>query len=359
VTLDAGAGFASYLWSTGSRNRSITVKSTSTFSVTVTNSDGCSALSSSVTTLVHTRPAPQIAASGSLAFCPGDSVVLDAGGGFASYLWSNGAATRSIIVKAGGTFTVTVANIFGCSSTSAPVATTVYSAPKPAVTANGPLAFCDGGSVQLDAGAGWTSHLWSTGARTRRITVTQAGLYNVTVENEHGCKGESDIVTVTVYARPATPTITRLVNTLTSTVATAYQWNLNGIAIPGATARTHTATRNGRYTVTVSNEHGCTATSAPLDVTLLGVEENTAPAGGFTVFPDPNLGSVTVEAEFESAVDVEIVLTNLLGQRIASFEEKAVRHLLRSMNTSSLTPGVYLIQLRYGDTILTRRIVRQ
>ncbi len=41
--------------------------------------------------------------------------------------------------------------------------------------------FCSGGSTILDAGSGYTSYLWSTGATTQTITVSAQGTYSVTV----------------------------------------------------------------------------------------------------------------------------------------------------------------------------------
>jgi gliding motility-associated-like protein len=46
----------------------------------------------------------------------GDSIVLDAGAGFTTYNWSNGATTRTISVKASGKYFVTVTNASGCSA---------------------------------------------------------------------------------------------------------------------------------------------------------------------------------------------------------------------------------------------------
>ena len=47
----------------------------------------------------------------------GNTVTLDAGAGFTSYLWSNEKTTQTIEVGQGGTYTVTVANEFNCETT--------------------------------------------------------------------------------------------------------------------------------------------------------------------------------------------------------------------------------------------------
>lgn len=46
--------------------------------------------------------------------CKGSETVLDAGGGFASYLWNTGETTQKIIVSESGNYQVTVSNSFGC-----------------------------------------------------------------------------------------------------------------------------------------------------------------------------------------------------------------------------------------------------
>ncbi len=60
------------------------------------------------------------------------------------------------------------------------------------ITAEGPTSFCNTGSVKLTASGG-TRYLWSNGASTPSITVTQPGTYSVVVSNAAGCNNEKDI----------------------------------------------------------------------------------------------------------------------------------------------------------------------
>lgn len=94
---------------------SATTAASGTYLVTVTNSAGCTAVFSTVAT-VNTLPAtPTI--SGGPQFCPGTNLTIDAGAGYSSYLWSNSGNTQAITVNTPGTYTVTVANAFGCTIT--------------------------------------------------------------------------------------------------------------------------------------------------------------------------------------------------------------------------------------------------
>ena len=123
VLLTANAG-SSYLWSTGATKRSITVKNTGSFTVTVTFANGSSATSSATTVTVNTLPAATVTANGTTTFCQGDSVILTSSAG-TSYLWNNEATTRSITVKTAGSYSVKVTNGNNCSSTSASISVTI------------------------------------------------------------------------------------------------------------------------------------------------------------------------------------------------------------------------------------------
>src|SRR5258708_39845776 len=71
------------------------------YTVTVTDANGCSATSAATVVTVNPPPVATIAPSGPVAFCAGGNVTLTASAG-ASYLWSPGNATSARIGSAAG-----------------------------------------------------------------------------------------------------------------------------------------------------------------------------------------------------------------------------------------------------------------
>ncbi len=197
--LDAGAGYSSYLWSTGATTRTIAVSTAGGFSVTVTNAGGCTA-DTSVTTSLFTPPVPLI--SGAAGFCTGSSTTLTAAAGYASYLWSTGSTSSSITVNTAGTYTVTVTDNNGCSGSNSIV---VAPFPSPTPVISGTLSFCGGTSTTLNAGPGYSSYLWSTGATTQTISVNTVATFTVTVTNANGCSASASATTTNTGSLPAVP----------------------------------------------------------------------------------------------------------------------------------------------------------
>ncbi len=110
----------SYLWSTGETTQTITVSpaTTTAYTVTVTDVAGCSGTSPEHLVTVNALPTPVI--SGPSQVITGENVTLDAGAGYASYLWSTGDTTQTITVApmVTTTYAVTVTDSNGCSGTS-------------------------------------------------------------------------------------------------------------------------------------------------------------------------------------------------------------------------------------------------
>ncbi|HSY49453.1 MAG TPA: hypothetical protein VLC46_11620 [Thermoanaerobaculia bacterium] len=297
ITLTAPAGY-SYQWRFGSSNvdtaQSIVIGESGSYTVTVTDANGCSATSTPTMITANALPVATITAGGATTICAGGSVTLTASSG-ASYLWSTGATTQAIAASNTGNYSVTVTDANGCSATSSPTTVTVNAIPTATITAGGPTTFCAGGSVTLTASSG-QSYLWSTGATTQAITVNSGGNYRVTVTGANGCSATSSPTTVTVNANP-TATITAGGPTtfcaggsvtLTASSGASYLWST------GDTSPSIAVFNSGSYSVTVTNTSGCSVTSSPTTVTVNANPTATITAGGPTTFCVG--GSVTLTA---------------------------------------------------------------
>lgn len=234
TVLDAGAGYATYAWAGpngfAANSQQATVNEPGIYTVTVSAAGGCTG-TASVAVTVGASLNPTIA--GSTAFCTGGSATLDAGSGYATYIWAgpNGftANIQQPTVNTPGTYTVTVSNASGCSGTDAHPLT---ANPLPTPTITGPTTVCSGNAVTLDAGAGYTAHLWSSTATTQTISATTAGIYAVTVTDGNGCTG-TDTHTLTISGLTPPPCQSALTlpipNSTNVPVSTALQWS----ATPG------------------------------------------------------------------------------------------------------------------------------
>jgi hypothetical protein len=296
VILTCSAG-STYLWSNGATTASINITTAGSYSVRVTNANGCQSAPSVATVVtVNALPAtPTITAGGPVTFCAGGNVTSTSSAG-TTYLWSNGATTPSINVTTSGSYTVQVKNASGCqSAASAATVVTVNALPiTPTITASGPTTFCAGGNVTLTSSAG-TSYLWSNGGTTQSINITSSGSYTVKVTNANGCQSAASVATVvTSNALPSIPTITAGGPTtfcaggsvtLTSSAGTTYLWS-NGAITP-----TINITASGSYTVQVTNANGCQ--SAVSAATIVNV--NALPvvnAGTDTTIPNGTSTSI-------------------------------------------------------------------
>jgi gliding motility-associated-like protein len=272
VTLSSSAG-STYLWSNGATTASINITTSGSYTVQVTNANGCqSALSAATVVTVNAIPAtPTVTAGGSTTFCDGTSITLTSSAE-TIYLWSNGATTQSINITSSGSYSVQVSTASGCqSATSVATIVTVNALPvTPIITAESPTTFCDGDVVTLTSSPGM-DYLWSNGASTPSVNITTAGNFTVQVSNASGCKSAQSVPTlVTVNALPLTtasnngPVCAGTVLNLTGGPAgmTSYYWTGPGeftsLLQNPSVSDSATLDMAGLYTLTVFNSNGCT-----------------------------------------------------------------------------------------------------
>jgi hypothetical protein len=179
------------------------------YDVTVTDVKGCSATASAILTSTSSVPSGVVTASGPTTICMGDSVTLTASPAD-SYSWSNGLTAQSIVVKASGSYTVTVTNAGACSNVSPATSVSVITLPSAALTAGGPTTFCQFDSVILSTTANadfnyeWLMDGATIPSETNAVyKAMQTGSYQVRTYNICGSDTSASIpVTVKITPLP-------------------------------------------------------------------------------------------------------------------------------------------------------------
>lgn len=198
VNVTGGQSPYTYSWNTGSTSSGITGLTPGSYSVTVTDALGSTQNNSF--TVTSTSTASLSVSTANSTICQGDSTVLTASNA-ASYLWSTGETTASILVNPSTTqmYSVTATFADGC-TLSAQSQVVVNQVPTVSISAL-TTTICEGGSVALNA-SGANSYSWSTNESGAQIAVapTTNSTYFVTGTNS-GCSA-IDSVEITVNQRP-------------------------------------------------------------------------------------------------------------------------------------------------------------
>jgi hypothetical protein len=199
IVLSAGFGFLSYNWNNGlSFNPTLAVSTSGFYFVAITDSNGCS---NNDTVLVGIHPLPGVELGNDLSGC-GVNITLDGGQGYAEYDWNDGAGTSQYYtVTASGNYTIEVTDQYGCSA-----ADTVHVDlfPLPVIDLGGEIPLLVSDSLQLDAGPGFISYLWSTGQTSQTITIRgwehTAGPVEITVTvmDDNGCTNTAHITVMII-----------------------------------------------------------------------------------------------------------------------------------------------------------------
>jgi SprB repeat/Secretion system C-terminal sorting domain len=266
-----GTGPYTYRWNTGATTAAIIGIPSGTYSVTITDANGCTGSSTGTvvnppaTTLTTTRVSPGCGAGGST----NGSATASATGGRPpfTYRWSNGQTTATATGLSVGTYFVTATDAKGCNTTASVVLTSSAGFTLNATGSNASCGSSNGGAaVSVTGGTAPFRYTWSTGATTQTLSNLGAGSYTVTVSDASGC---SAVATATVNA------VGNLNISLTSTNAACGIANGSVTATPtsgtapfryawsnGATTQTIGTLGAGTYTVTVTDASGCTATGS-------------------------------------------------------------------------------------------------
>lgn len=356
ATVSGGTSPFGYLWSDGQTSDVATGLVAGTFSITVTDFNGCF-----ITAMVavnndsgptHYINSTNVNCNG---VCDGAATVVTAGG-FPpfSFIWSTGDIQQTIDSLCTGTYSVTVEDSAGCLSALSAVITEPAAIVLTISTTN---AFCgvnDGtATVSATGGTPPYSYLWSNGQTTASSTGLAVGTYSVTVTDSAGCDAT------------ATVTISQSIEITLALTATPDSGSANGTATASAsggtppysylwenlqTDSTATGLSSGYYSVEVTDINGCTAEDS-IEVPLyIGLSPVTDSKFQFSVYPNPVRGELKIFFKMPSSETMQITLFNTLGQETEIFAgETGEGEQILNFDTGKLSTGVFYLRVIIGN----------
>lgn len=286
---------------------SIDVTTSGTYYVT-SSSVACIGTSQSVVVQVTAGLEPMITNVGSLTFCNGDSVLLQASLGFGSYQWYlNGQAIPDAFTETwtsfvGGEYAVEVSS--GTCNGVSPVTTVAVYIPESFMITPDPVPTqCPGDDVLLAVPDDFNPYQWTHDGDpfgnpfSNDQMVDESGDYQVSGVDANGCSVISQIVSVNYFPDPDPqqnpPADTFLCDGETTELSidpiyVTYQWRFNGQNIPNATSNTLTASQDGNYSVIVTTANGCSFNSNVISIDVLPpINVNVNPQGPVTTCTAP------------------------------------------------------------------------
>jgi len=339
-------------WSTGEVGPEITVATTGNYTATAYANNG----KTYSDTVQVTFTSLQVELGENRSICATCSTTLDAGPGYSSYLWNTGATTQTINVTASGTYTVSVTNENNCTAADTIAVTVNTQAPavSPVFELGANQSICQGQSVKLVAYTGTDAVVkWNTGATGSELTVITAGVYTATAYGNNGTQF-TDSVEVTVSNIKVD--LGEDIVTCSSCPVTldagpgysSYLWNT------GATTPSITATTPGTYTVTVTNQDGCTATDA---INVLTIKK--APIKLVEVLPNPFpiSAQIKVTMETRASVAIEVFVDGQLTDVLFKGQLKPGESSF-IFQPAGNKQNMYILRVSSGGQVITYKLVK-
>ncbi len=307
VAASGGTGPYTYAWTpSGGTGSSTTGRPAGTYTVTVTDANGCTV---QATVTITQPPAITLTPTQTNVLCNGGltgsaSVVASGGTGTYTYAWAPSGGTGATATGLGaGTYTVTVSSPAGCT------ATQIFNITAPPVlTTTGAQTnvLCNGGTtgsatVTPSGGVGPYTYSWApTGGTAAIATGLTAQTYTVTVTDANGCTATRTFTITQPPALTSTTSFTQATCNMSNGSASVavsggvgpytYSW-----APTGGTGATASGQPSGIYTVTFTDANGCTGT-ATVNIPNAAAPSATITATTPVVCFGGNTGSATVAA---------------------------------------------------------------
>lgn len=355
ATLDAANAGATYLWNDNSTAQTLTATASDIYFVTVTDSNGCSAIDS-INVTINALPVVNL---GSDTTQCGGSVALDAGNAGSTFMWSDSSAAQTLTVSSSGIYYVTVTDSLNCASSDT-VNVTINPLPSVSISALQTSVCINNPPIPLTGSpAGGTFS--GNGVTPNTFTPSAAGagtwMATYTYTDSLGCSS-SDSTAITVNALPvvsvtaaSSPVCFDDANVVLTGAPAGGTFSGPGVS---GNQFDPSVAGNGTQTVTYvfTDSNNCSA-SATTSVTVdacVGVIENTTTP--FTMFPNPSNGNVTLNLNYSNSL-VEVV--DVLGNTVSSQRYNNAGQVQLNMNDAA--EGIYFVRVTSGNEKSVQKLI--
>ncbi len=266
ITPSGGVSPYTYLWSTGATTQDLQNGGPGTYTVKITDANGCSVDKIYALRINNTLSLTYLVTPTSCLDDASGAINLSVSGGTApyTYLWQDAVTTEDRSGLTAGVYKVTVTDAGGCSST---LNISVFKKTLQ-VTSSVTQPTCAGdlGSITVtpvDGVAPYT-YLWSTGDTTNSITDVTSGSYSVTITDASGCSKKMNFVMPSLLAISATNIVSN--TQCGSEGAYAIDLTVAGGKSPytfvwsnSAMTEDISGLNSGTYSVSITDANGCSA----------------------------------------------------------------------------------------------------
>jgi PKD repeat protein len=147
---------------------------------------------------------------------------------------------------------------------------------------------------------------------------------------------------------------------LTSNTPTTWFWAFGDGNVSTQQNPVHGFLFAGQYYVCLTTSNACGSNSMCqwVNVTVVGEEEATLVNGSVSIYPNPSAGLFNLRAELSKAADVNLRVTNVLGQKVWEYAAgRQMGNISNEIDLRGVSKGMYILEITAGNNRVFKNLI--